>query len=59
MIATTTPIASAPATINDSTARILEATAAVKQYMRRIPPECRTAAIAALAEVERRIREAR
>mgnify|MGYP003575207288 CR=1 FL=1 len=43
----------------ESVARLLEAAEAVRPYLRRIPPHCRSKAIAALAELERRIGEAR
>ena len=56
MTATTANALSQP-DLPDSVARLLEASAAVRQYLRRIPPECRTKAFAALSELERRIRE--
>jgi hypothetical protein len=39
-----------------SAAAMLDACSDVRRYLRRIPPDCRSRAIAALAELERRIR---
>ena len=51
MIATT-----AYSPIDQSAADLIKACAAVKHYMRRIPPDCRSKALAALNDLERRIR---
>jgi hypothetical protein len=59
MTATTANQFAQPAQLADSVTQLLQAAATVRQYMRRIPPDCRSKALAALTELERRIRESR
>lgn len=56
MIATTTARLSSAPPHDTPAAAILDACSHLKGYLRRIPPDCRSSAIAALAEVERRVR---